>query len=266
MTILPLKYGDISLIKDLQPAGWYNIFPIIEYYTRSSFCFPIKITIDKKIVGIGTGIIHNDVAWLAHIIVHPDNRKQGLGKLITETLVESLHSKDIETIYLIATDLGAPVYEKAGFETETEYLFYKDIKADPGWLPSENIIPYTNELKTQIASLDKQVSGENRMNHVEEHLDGSYVFQRGNIVEGFYLPTFGEGLITSVTPSAGIELMKYRFGTKDSVVFPQDNLAAAKFMEDNKDASFKKAKRMRLGKERRWGPAHIYGRIGGNLG
>ena len=76
MKIGILDQDDMPLIAALQPEGW-DIISVIHFYTKASFCFPIKVTIDNKIIGIGTTIIHNDVAWLAHIIVHPDCRNQG---------------------------------------------------------------------------------------------------------------------------------------------------------------------------------------------
>ena len=126
MNILTLENGDLNFIAELQPLGWQDIVPTIDFYTKSHFCLPIKVTIDKKIVAIGTAIVHNDIAWLAHIIVHPDNRNQGIGNLITKTLVENLESKRCDTIYLIATALGEPVYKKLGFETETD-MYYSRI-------------------------------------------------------------------------------------------------------------------------------------------
>ncbi len=266
MKTQPLQPGDLNLITGLQPEGWQNFMPTIDFYTRSSFCFPIKVTIDKKIVGIGTAIIHNDVAWLAHIIVHPDNRNKGIGKLITQFLVEDVRSKNCKTIYLIATDLGEPVYKKAGFETETEYVFFKDIKTNERWMISEKIAVFTGDFKTQLANLDKQVSGEGRLFHLEQHLEGAFVYQQDNIAEGFYLPAFGEGLIIASTIASGNELMKLRLATKDNAAFPVDNISATAFMYQNNFKEFRRAKRMRLGAKRNWQPESLYNRIGGHLG
>lgn len=261
-----LAENDISLITELQPPDWYDIMPTIRYYTETDFCFPIKVTLNEKIAGIGTAIIHNDVAWLAHIVVHPENRNQGIGKLITEELVSNSKQKNCSTIYLIATSLGEPVYKKAGFETETEYLFFKDLKTDHNYKPIENIIAYTDDFKSQVADFDKQVSGEDRMTHLEQYLSGGFIYLEDNKVKGFYLPSFGEGLISALNNEAGIALMKLRLTTKDSVSFPVDNITAAEFMHENNFKEFKTAKRMRLGKKRNWQPENIYNRIGGNLG
>src|SRR5688572_32638579 len=61
-----------------------------------------------------------------------------------------------ETIYLIATELGAPVYEKCGFETETEYLYFKDLKPIEGVSPSPFIQP--DRKSTRLNSSHSQIS------------------------------------------------------------------------------------------------------------
>ena len=267
MTIETLNNSDVSLLNELQPSGWGTILPAHEFYTtNTNFCFSIRINNDAKIVGIGTAIIHNDVAWLGHIIVHAENRNQGIGKLITQSLVKNSVPKNCETIYLIATDLGAPVYAKAGFETETEYLFFKDIKAEESWRISGNILPFHPDQKTAIAAIDKLASGEDRIFHLEKYLQDGFVYQNNTFIEGFYLPDFGEGLILAATKEAGIELMKMRFANHDNACFPKDNIDAVDFLYKHGYKEFKTAKRMVLGKRRSWNPSNIYNRIGGNIG
>jgi Acetyltransferase (GNAT) family len=203
--------------------------------------------VEYNLTASGTTIIQNDIAWLAHIIVRPDRRNQGIGKLITQALVESVKAKSCDTIHLIATDLGAPVYEKLGFVTETEYLFFKDIKPRQSGATSKNIIPFANNFRKQVESLDHHVSLENRMLQVEQHLKNGFVYLQDNKVEGYYLPTFGEGLIVADTASAGVELMKLRLTSKEHTAFPIDNSSAKGFFHQHNFKKFKTAKRMRFG-------------------
>lgn len=266
MDIQTLEYDDINLITGLLPPGWEATIPTLEFYTNTNFCFPIKVTIDKKIVGVGTTIIHNDVAWLAHIIVHPDYRNQSIGKLITQTLVDNSISKCCDTIYLLATDLGEPVYKKIGFETETEYLYFKGEKIIGAYKNAENIAAFNSNFKQQISNIDQQVSGEDRMFQLEQHLSSGFVYIQDNDVKGFYLPNLGNGLIIATTNSAGQELMKLHLTSKDFAAFPIDNVSATDFMYQNNFKKVRTEKRMRLGKKRNWQPTNIYNRIGGNLG
>ena len=121
----PLEKEDLYLLPSLQPEGWGNILPAHEIYLRSPCCFPLKFTDDEILIGLGTLIVHNDSAWLAHIIVHPGLRKKGIGQLITKTLMDAAFLKHCDLLTLIATDVGEPVYSKLGFETDTEYVFFE---------------------------------------------------------------------------------------------------------------------------------------------
>lgn len=118
----------------------------------------------------------------------------------------------------------------------------------------------------QIANLDKSVSGEDRLINLERHLAGSFIYRQSGVVEGFYLPTFGEGRVIAKTNFAGHERMKLRLTTRENVAFPMDNFSAIEFMYQNNFKEFRSAKRMRLGTKRTWQPERVYNRIGGNLG
>jgi RimJ/RimL family protein N-acetyltransferase len=264
--IQPLSPDDISQIPPLLPPGWDTAMPAIKFYTTSEFCFPIKLTMDNKIVGTGTTIIHRDVAWLAHILVHPDHRNQGIGRFITQRLVETANEKNCKTIYLLATELGEPVYRKIGFEPETEYVTYKGELQIEAWVDTHNIVTYADHLKEPISTLDTRVSGEDRMFHLEQHLSSGFVYVVDNIVEGYYLPTLGDGLIIATTSEAGHALMTLRMTTKDFAVFPMDNESATAYIQQHSFTEIRRQKRMRLGVKRNWQPAYIYNRIGGNLG
>lgn len=266
MEVQLLQPNDLAHIPALLPPGWDTALPAIQFYITSDFCFPIKVSIEHKIVGTGTAIIHHDVAWLAHILVHPDHRNQGIGKLITEYLDEMAHAKSCDTLYLLATELGEPVYRKIGFETETEYLFFKGEKSIDITILDECIVKYSSAYEKQIIDLDHQVSGEDRMFHLKPHLSSASVYVVDNIVEGYYLPTMGDGMIIATTNASGQALMRLRLTTKDFAVFPIDNVNAATFIQQHPFTEVRRQKRMRLGTKRNWQPEHIYNRIGGNLG
>ena len=131
---------------------------------------------------------------------------------------------------------------------------------------SENIIPFSDSFKNPISVLDYKVSIENRMFQLMPHLPHGFIYVQDNNVEGYYLPTLGEGLIVATTTTAGQELMKLRLITKENASFPLDNFAAIEFMSQNFSKEYKTTKRMRLGRKRNWQPTNIYNRIGGNLG
>jgi GNAT superfamily N-acetyltransferase len=266
MQLLALEYDDISLIAGLQPEGWYNLEPGFHFYVKSDFCFPIKIVIEDAIVGLGATIIHDDVAWLGHIIVHPDHRGKGIGQQITQSLIDLARQNKCETIYLIATKLGFPVYEKLGFVVDTEYLVFKDIRFAQELLISDCVIPYRPDFRADVSVIDNIATGENRMMHLEDALENGFVYMDNHKIKGFYLPTLGDGLIVARNPSAGLELLKLHLKSNDKVNYPVNNSFATDFLYSNGFKEYDLVKHMRLGKARPFKLDYIYNRISGSVG
>ncbi len=266
MEIQTLTEKDIPLVAALQPDDWGDILPGFRMYTSASHCYPVKIVINDTIVGIGATIVHHEVAWLGHIIVHPAFRGKGIGQLITQTLVDIAHRRQCETILLIATELGAPVYEKAGFSTDTEYLFFKDIHLQNEAMSTGQLLPYTAAFKQSIEGIDGLITAENRSFMLEAYLHSGWVYCHNNQVQGFYLPALGDGLIMAHTPAAGIDLLKLHLKNNDKAVFPKENITALNYLQANGYEPFRTAKRMRLGKNRPFKLENMYNRIAGNIG
>lgn len=115
VSVTPLEPADLMPLSSLQPPDWGSIVPAHEIYLSSAFSFSFKFCVNSELVGVGTIIIHQKSAWLAHIIVHPEHRKKGLGELITRTLIDAAINKGCKVVSLIATESGEPVYKKCGF-------------------------------------------------------------------------------------------------------------------------------------------------------
>ena len=263
-----VTYDDIESIRDLQPEGWSDITEAFKYYIAYEFCQPIKVVTDDKIIGVGTSIMFENTGWLAHIIVHKDYRNKGIGYKIVENLLNHLLSKSISSVLLIATELGEPVYKKAGFRVISDYIF---LKSDQPWREnstSKNIMPFRVNYYADIIKLDKRISGENRESLIEKHLDNSLMYLDNEGLTGFYLPNLGEGLIIADNSLAGIELMKAKYSKKaDKAVIPSENQIGLDFLKKNGFVlSETKGKRMILGKDIDWKPECIFSRIGGNYG
>lgn len=266
MTFEAFEHKDLKCLKELQPPEWGDLTPRFSYFIESDFCRPVKLLVNNEIVGIGTDILHEDTAWLACIIVHPNHRNKGLGSLITQKLIDIIDKKKFQTIYLDATDLGYPVYKKIGFESETQYSHLKLAQPLSPLELSNSITEFKEKYREQILKLDREVSGENRFATLAPHILSSKVFIHSHQVEGFYMPTLGDGLIIAQNSHAGMELMKYRFQSKSHAVLPLDNKKGMKYLTQNKYVQFRTSCRMRLGKRREVQLNNIYNRISGQLG
>jgi len=263
-----VTHADMESIRDLQPEGWSDITEAFKYYISYEFCRPIKVVIDDKIIGVGTSIMFENTGWLAHIIVHKDYRNKGIGYKIVENLLNHLLIKSISSVLLIATELGEPVYKKAGFRVISDYIF---LKSDQPWREnstSKKIMPFRVNYYADITKLDKRISGENRESLIEKHLDNSLMYLDNEGLSGFYLPNLGEGLIIADNSLAGIELMKAKYSEKaDKAVIPSENQIGLDFLKKNGFVlSETKGKRMIRGEDINWKPECFFSRIGGNYG
>lgn len=262
--IEPLTAADLKEIAFLQPEGWGDILPSIQDYCILDFCFPLKATIGNTIVGIGTAIFHRSTAWLGHIIVHKDYRNFGIGTTITRSLIELVQKTPCKTILLIATALGEPVYKKLGFDIQTHYVFFEN-----GFIPAEgsdHIKPFEQKYVGSLLALDHSISGENRIELLQNHFTHARLHIENNSLVGFYLPTLGEGLIIASTADAGLALMKNRYADHKKICLPVDNRDGINFLLEHGFTELRRASRMVLGENFLWQASKMFSRIGGNLG
>ena len=74
---------------------------------------------------IGMGRVLSDGisdACIQDVAVLPQYRHQGIGKAITQMLVDECLAKGIDWIQLIASPAGKKLYESCGFEVMTDYI------------------------------------------------------------------------------------------------------------------------------------------------
>lgn len=263
----PLQIQDLPHIGHLQPKGWDNMLQSILSYCMQPFCRPIKVLEGDRIIGVGNIVLHQGSGWLSHIIVDSAHRGKGVGQQIVEHLLDIAAEHRLASVNLIATDLGAPVYEKAGFRPVGDYIYLKKID---NWIFKgipDNVRSGTSIDHHQIFELDRQISGENRVKLIEDHVKNCIVFDHKGTVEGYYLPHLGQGPIYALTGRAGLALMALKYSSADIAVLPKANTVGVDFLvQRGFEIKNNTAIRMVYGQETLWQPQHIYSRIGGNHG
>lgn len=60
--------------------------------------------------------------YVMNLVVIEEYRRQGIGKMIMETIIEWLKSQHIEKITLYASEMGLSLYQELGFKQGTEML------------------------------------------------------------------------------------------------------------------------------------------------
>lgn len=266
INIRKCNLSDIEYIRYLQPVGWDDITFYFKFYCSHLFCYPIVALDQDQIVGVAAGILNQKTGWLAHIIVSEAHRGRGIGSRLTQHLIDYLHQQGCETLLLIATELGEPIYRKCGFETVTEYQFYRGNQIHHDSV-SGNIRNLSPSNRNWVFELDESVTGEHRKLMLEQFLTNGWVYQTNVKTRSFFLPEFGEGTIIAADDAAGLELLKFKLSLRNSkVVLPDENQKGIQLLDSLGFENFNHAKRMALGKAIQWKPGLIYSRAGGFYG
>jgi GNAT superfamily N-acetyltransferase len=258
---------EFSLIRHLPPIDWnIDLEKVYDYHYEEDYFYPIVAIIDTEIIGTGIAIINDNSTWLGTIIVKEDHRNKGIGKMITNRLIEYSKSKGNDTIILSATNLGLPVYTRIGFLHDLDYQFFKTDNRKKFDSISKNISEINIKDFDRIFELDLAISGERRKNLLINSLKTGFKYMDKDI-KGYYLPNFGTGLIIADSEIPGLELLKFRLSRDTSAIcIPETNNTAIGFLNSLGYYQFLKTPRMFLNKNVKWDSKNVYSRGCGYLG
>ena len=296
---------DLPFLDPLQPTGWSPLGPTFQTYLQHPFYQPIAYSEGGRLLGVANLTILGESAWLSHVIVHPDARRKGIGGALVAHLIEAADRSSVRTVSLIATEDGQPVYARLGFEPELPYLFFqgpehRSTEANPeasgGTVRDSRIelISFAagggtvdsggtaggsdsatrgggrpgdrNADIEAVLGIDAWVAGENRGLLLAPHLGQVWVYRGATQVEGFYLPSFREGLICARGPEAGTALLALKIAKNEKVVLPERNLHGIERLLASGYRESSRCWRMRRGPPLAWHPEGLYSRIAGKLG
>ena len=109
------------LAADVDPAaemvlgnGWGVRREWLAYAARSDRCVALVADADGEIVATGVGTINGPAGWIGSIFVAPAQRGRGLGRAITEAIIDRLRAAGCRTLLLVATAEGRPLARPAG--------------------------------------------------------------------------------------------------------------------------------------------------------
>jgi GNAT superfamily N-acetyltransferase len=265
--IRKIKKDELSLIRDLPPPDW-RIDPekVFGQHYDQDYFHPVIAIIGSEIAGTGIAVVNDNAAWLGIIIVKENYRNKGLGTAITNHLIGYAKSRGIDSIILVASESGFPVYRKIGFEPDLNYLYFRRDTHTRIESVIENIAEISRKDHNWIFELDYNISGEKRENLLTNSLQGGFQYFHG-IHKGYYLPDFGTGLIIADSEISGLELLKFRLSRDPSpICVPETNEAAISYLQSIGYYQFLKTPRMFLNKNIKWLSENVYSRGCGYLG
>jgi predicted N-acetyltransferase YhbS len=120
--IRPMRPGDVLPAAELiRAGGWGDRRAMFEVLTSVPQGRPLVAELNGEVVGTGIGSAHGTVGWVGTIFVVEALRRRGLGRALTEAVVDALDAAGCVTQVLVSTAEGLPLYEALGFEHAADY-------------------------------------------------------------------------------------------------------------------------------------------------
>ena len=231
---------------------------------------------DGAIVGTGVVTLNGPVAWIGTIWVAPSARGRGLGRALTQAPMDEAEAAGCETLVLVATDAGQPLYERLGFTVQT---WYRTMEAPGLAVPKDDdgrlVRAFRPDDLDAMAELDRAATGEDR-----RHLLATFahpntakvVTQTPDRPTGFVIraPWGGGATIAPRTDDALAILRARRLaaGPERRVragILLENEAGAATLMADGWTEAWR-APRLVRGEPLEWHPDHIWGQFNHALG
>ncbi len=242
-------------------------------------CRPVVADDGGEIVGTGVGTSHGPSGWIGLVFVARAHRGRGLGTAITDAVVGELRESGCQTLLLVATELGRPIYERLGFEVVGAYLGLTAISLSPEEPdPSgSSLRPFAPADLDALCALDAWATGEDRahlLRAITHSGDGIVVADRldPSALRGFSLPSRWGGWPTiAVGPVDAVELLAHRRRlvgpdreTRTAIL--AENRAGLEALATVGWRETWRGVRMRLGPALDWHPEAIWGQFNFAIG
>jgi predicted N-acetyltransferase YhbS len=121
------------------------------------------------VVGTAASVAFGPSGWIGGVTVAPAARGRGLGRDLTEAAIAALGA--VDTVLLLATAQGRPIYERLGFEAEGSYRVFSSGSQRPE--KRVELRDVRAEDHDAVLALDRAATGEDRSPAVLAALDGA---------------------------------------------------------------------------------------------
>jgi len=174
LQVAQLSSRDIAAAQQLvESAGW-NQLPndwLRMIANQSDGCY--KAYSNGALLGTVTTIsFENSVAWIGMMLVHPDRRRQGIGKRLMHAAIDYLKSTGVKSIGLDATPAGRPLYEQLGFEVSAPWQRWQRGNAQDSSpsleVPATGVQPDQRPQWNNCSEMDRRAFGVDRWQWLEQ--------------------------------------------------------------------------------------------------
>src|SRR5262249_40020903 len=147
------------------------------------------------------------------IFIAPERRGRGLGRALTQEVIDRLESAGCRSLVLVATTEGRRLYERMGFELQSHYHVLQAIGLPPSDAADGVRAFEANDL-AGIERLDRAGTGEDRAHAIRRFASAEttrVATGEDGKVEGYVLRApWGGGATVAPTPDAALRILTAR--------------------------------------------------------
>jgi predicted N-acetyltransferase YhbS len=213
-SLRPMTPADVDAATELILGNdWGVRREWLEFAATQPTCVPIVAEADDEVVGTGVGTANGQVGWIGTIFIAPDRRGRGLGRAITQSIIDRLQSAGCRSLVLVATSEGRRLYERMGFEVQTQYRILQAIGLPPADQP-DGVRPFEPADLAAVEQLDREGTGEDRAHAIRRLADSEtarVVAGPDGAIEGFVIRApWGGGATVARSADAALRIVTAR--------------------------------------------------------
>jgi ribosomal protein S18 acetylase RimI-like enzyme len=265
-TIRQLKATDLPFAFRLNLAErWNDHFSDIErmYQFEPDGCFIAEV--GTRPVGHVFSVSYGSLGWIGLLIVEPEYRRRGIGKLLTVRAKDYLLSQGVQTIKLEGVAEIADLYRQIGFVDEYDSLRLKRTAERLSSQGAEKVRSITKKGLSELAAFDAKCFGAHRTRVLRQLYEASpqlcFISRTGSNVAGYLMCrkahigyNLGPMVCSPKHPEAASALVRTCVGRIDRgaevfVGVPAVNCAATQMWKELGFFEYSRSIRMRLGKD-----------------
>jgi GNAT superfamily N-acetyltransferase len=152
-----LTHADIPAAMRLtEAAGWNQTETDWRHLLRlgPETCFGLEC--GGSLAATATAVCYERrLAWIGMVLTDPAHRRRGFAHRLMEHTIDTLVARQVDWIKLDATEAGAPIYRKLGFEAECSVERWGAAAAQGGGVPSLSWPGWQPELDRQAFGADR---------------------------------------------------------------------------------------------------------------
>jgi GNAT superfamily N-acetyltransferase len=161
-TIRPMTPADVEPAAETVLRGdWGDRRLFFGWAAGEPRSFPFVAESDGVVVGTAVGSAHGPAGWVGAVFVDAAARGGGVGRALTDAVVEALEAAGCQTLVLVATSAGRPMYERMGFRLDTTYHTLEAPGTEPA-AAGRVLDAWTPDDLPAMAALDAAGTGEDR--------------------------------------------------------------------------------------------------------